>query len=377
MQKSMAYLTLSVLLSACGGGDSGEVTNQGSSIASTSTLFAEEWFSFSYDMTKTESVIYKEKISKNTNQVLEYTATVVIGDFPLSELVNQTGVDNLVYNPYANLYDVFILTKKRLLNSPEKFLLNTARPKKIVFSTGLNTFSTVPYNLELYKDTAVTTIEYVTRDLSGTLVTEAINQSLIAAYDVKLSDLKTKKIAVESELAKLQAYSLTLQTGNVIDFLLDIKVQEAINANQSKLKELDNDIATYTTNLTKLKNTELTFVQGAIGVQQMVSTTYEDSVTFTLANLMPVNSISDWKASYGANVVFQDYLWSGQNFSCVVDINNAPTGDCAVNYNGLTYRANYLTKGVSTQKPYYILFNKKAADVLEAAFKEYLIGPTE
>jgi len=169
---------LTVLLTACG-------SDENSSVSSQQTLFDNnEWFSFSYDNKMTKPLIYKDKVIKNNNQVLEYTATAVVGDFPL--LINQTGVDNLVYNPYDNLNDTFILTEKRFLNSPEKLIANQARPKKIIVNIGLSTLSTVPYNIDLYKDTAITAIEYVTQDLSGSLVTEAINDSIIVPYDAQI-----------------------------------------------------------------------------------------------------------------------------------------------------------------------------------------------
>lgn len=271
-------------------------------------LFDKEWFSFSYDMTRVNPIIYKDSIKKNSEQLLQYTAAKIIGELPSSELLNQTGVENLLYNPYANLYDVFILTEKRLLHSPQRFLPNTPRPKNIVLNDASNMFSTVPYNEPLYKDAAITTIQYMTHDLSGTLVTTTIDSDAIEVYQ-----------------------------------------------------------ALYSANLTQLKNSSLTFPVGAIGVKQSSSTTYEDRLTFALWD--SVNSISDWKASYSANVIFRDYQWSGQTFSCVVDLNNVPTGDCAINYNGNIYRASYLSKG-EVNKPYYILFNKIAADAVEGLIKQ-------
>jgi len=364
VKKKCFLIVLVVFLTACGGNEE----DNSSAIGSEVPLFDQEWFSFNYEMANTNVVIYKDSIKKNNEQLLQYTATKVVGELPSSELLN-AGVDNSVYNPYANLYDVLTLTEKRLLYTPQQFLPNTPRPKNIVFNDAANMFSTVPYNAQMYKDTAITTIKYVTQDLSGTLVTEAINESVITSYEAKLTELRTLKIAVESELARLKSYSLTLQTGNSTDFLLNMKVQESIKVYQGGLQELENNIANDTTNLTKLKSSKLTFDKGAIAVQQTVLTTYEDSVTFTLVNSIAVNSISDWKASYAANIIFRDYQWSGHTFSCVVNLNNIPTGDCALNYQNNIYRANYAHKAV-VSKPSYILFNKIAADALEALIKQ-------
>lgn len=305
VKKKCFLIVLVVFLTACGGNEE----DNSSAIGSEVPLFDQEWFSFNYEMANTNVVIYKDSIKKNNEQLLQYTATKVVGELPSSELLN-AGVDNSVYNPYANLYDVLTLTEKRLLYTPQQFLPNTPRPKNIVFNDAANMFSTVPYNAQMYKDTAITTIKYVTQDLSGTLVTTTIDSDAIEVYQ-----------------------------------------------------------ASHSANLTQLKNSSLTFPVGAIGVKQTSATTTEDSVTFTLVNSIAVNSISDWKASYDTNIIFRDYQWSGHTFSCVVNLNNIPTGDCALNYQNNIYRANYAHKAV-VSKPSYILFNKIAADALEGLVKQ-------
>jgi hypothetical protein len=116
------------------------------------------------------------------------------------------------------LYDVFILTEKRLLHSPQRFLPNTPRPKNIVLNDASNMFSTVPYNEPLYKDAAITTIQYMTHDLSGTLVTTTIDSDAIEVYQALYS----------ANLTQLKNSSLTFPVGaigvkqSIIDNLLKI-----------------------------------------------------------------------------------------------------------------------------------------------------------
>lgn len=84
MQKSYVLMFLVSCLAGCGGGD-----NSSSSTTSSTPLFDTEWFAFNHDIVVDISLqpintspyrysIYKDRISKNSQQVLQYTATVVV-----------------------------------------------------------------------------------------------------------------------------------------------------------------------------------------------------------------------------------------------------------------------------------------------------------
>lgn len=333
-------MMLLVLLSACGSGGEEEAI-QGSSIVSIGPLFDDEWFAFNHNMglkrlspplgITYDYNVFKDTISKDSQQLLRYVASPVVGVLPFLNSV--TGIENTTYNPYAEFhYSYTILTRAKLLQVADE--VYATRSKSILIRDVGNEFTTIPYTVEQYKDIVTTTIQYTKYDLSGVPVATAIDSAVIDAYDASLARLG-KGFTFRKE---------------VLDIHYD--------------------------NLAKLKNSDLTFPIGAVGVKQISSQTVEDQLVFFRHAEYYVSDISSWKATYSSKTVFQDYLWSGQTFSCVVNLNNMPTGECAVNYNGATYRARYIPKGIVRQQPYYILFNKKAADMLEAAFKQYLIGPS-
>lgn len=330
-----------VFLVACGGSDNNQDSaNKGMAIDSTSPLFDEQWFSFNHDMglkrlSPSNGITYdynvfKDTISKDSRQVLRYVASPVVGELPF--LNNSTGIENTIDNPKNEFHYSYILTKTKLLEVTDE--VYAARNKSILINEAANTFTIVPHTAQQYTDIATTTIQYTKDDLSGLPIANAIDSAVIEAYDASLARLG-KGFTFRKEM-------------------LDI----------------------HYANLANLKNSNLTFPTGAIGIKQISSQTVEDQLVFFRNAEYLVSDIASWKASYSSRTIFQDYLWSGQAFSCVVNTNNIPTGDCAIKYGNLTFKARYISKDIVTQQPYYILFNKKATDALEAAFKRYLISPS-
>lgn len=91
LQKSFMSIILAAGLAACGGGD-----NTSSTVTSNTPLFDTEWFTFSHSMSFAYSLqasnsinynysIYKDRISKDSQQVLQYAAASVVGVLPLME----------------------------------------------------------------------------------------------------------------------------------------------------------------------------------------------------------------------------------------------------------------------------------------------------
>ncbi len=318
LRKITSLTTLTLLLSACGGG-SGES-------GTPATLFDNIWFNIDskanivFDAgTKTYYYgISQNSVTKDSNQVITYTHNLLVG-MPFwngfSTLLNSTSISNLVYNPYASLDKDYTLTEKRLLTSNNDLLGLTYKTSILVDETA-NSITTVPYNPDLYKDTAATTIQYTKNHLDGRLLADAIDTQIIDEDDPSLI---------------------------------------------------------------KLKNSGLTFPTGSIGLEQTMRTSHEDSLFFSQSHLLSYASIAEWKASHSSGsifgAIFKDMQWQGISFSCLVDTSNVPTGSCAVNYNGKVYDADYTSKGTSNE-PYYFLFNQTAADALAAGIKQYFISPT-
>lgn len=241
--KILTLATLTILLAACG-----EESNENSATNSTTPitpLFDSTWFSFNNNVNisavngkKTYGyTIYQNSITKDNNQVITNNYEMIVG-IPPTQTSEQSAELLKAYssNPQlaflieilnAPLYDLEqnILTEKKLLIS-HPLRVNEKNKTRILTHETAGSVTFVPYNTELYKDAAATTIQYVQNTLDGTLLADAIDT---------------------------------------------------------------NSIAKNNPNLLALKNSGLKFPVGSVGIKQTLSTTHEDLLRFPIASVYSIS----------------------------------------------------------------------------------------